>query len=489
MFDDQDPKEWMDKSLNSLSPTMCGAKWYNATIWLGNGMTASCHHPPPHKIDAEEVKKNPKALHNTQYKKLVRKEMQDGKQTRECDYCWKIEGMGDEFVSDRYYKSKIYTDQELQLAAESDWQDDVTLKTMEISFDNNCNFACSYCNAGFSTTWAHDVNKNGPYQDLLSEGWGAFAHNGGWAHPYGVKNKDNPYIEAFWEWWETELQHTLTQLRVTGGEATVSKDFWKLIDWYEQNPQCGVGLGVNTNLGTKPAALNRLVEASRFINDFELYTSNESWGPHAEYIRDGLVWTDWIANLEHTYTQGEFSSNHIMLTLNALSLASLDRFHEEVFRIRESTGSGKLYLSYNILRFPSFQSITTLPQEIRTERASHYTQWLEQNRHRMRDHEVYGMKRLIAYIEKITEGHNVQRQSDLAVRQKDFYNFYAQYDVRRNKNFVNTFSDWPMLIDWYKSLENNGQKVHRVEIEADATNWGGEIFKEVKNNARKSGLL
>ena len=37
--------------LDNISPSFCGAKWYNATIWLGSGMTTSCHHPPAHKVD------------------------------------------------------------------------------------------------------------------------------------------------------------------------------------------------------------------------------------------------------------------------------------------------------------------------------------------------------------------------------------------------------------------------------------------------------
>ena len=41
--------------LDTKSSSFCGAKWYNATIWLGSGMTTSCHHPLPHKIDAEAV--------------------------------------------------------------------------------------------------------------------------------------------------------------------------------------------------------------------------------------------------------------------------------------------------------------------------------------------------------------------------------------------------------------------------------------------------
>ena len=43
------------EKLDTKSASFCGAKWYNATIWLGSGMTTSCHHPLPHKIDLEEI--------------------------------------------------------------------------------------------------------------------------------------------------------------------------------------------------------------------------------------------------------------------------------------------------------------------------------------------------------------------------------------------------------------------------------------------------
>ena len=49
--------EYKKKILDTKSQSFCGAKWYNATIWLGSGMTTSCHHPLPHKIDLEEIKK------------------------------------------------------------------------------------------------------------------------------------------------------------------------------------------------------------------------------------------------------------------------------------------------------------------------------------------------------------------------------------------------------------------------------------------------
>lgn len=476
-----DSIKWVKENLNIHSKTVCGAKWYNATIWLGNGMTASCHHPPPHKIDPEEVKINPSALHNTSYKKRVRKQMQEGIQCKECDYCWKIENLENDTVSDRFYKSVIYTHDELEKAFTSDWQEDSQLKTLEISFDSNCNFACSYCNAGYSTTWANDIKKNGSYRDLKSDGWGAFAHDGSWSMPNGPANKDNPYIEAFWKWWESELQHTLVELRVTGGEATVSNDFWKLIDWYKDNLDCRVRLAVNSNLGVKKNKLDKLIQASHYIKNMDLYTSNESIGINAEYIRDGLVWEEWKSNLEKLANEGNFNLLHVMLTLNALCLSSLDKMLDFVFDLREKTGV-KIDTSYNILRFPSFQSITTLPIHIKKERYHYLYNWYQQNIERFNDWERDGFLRLLTYIKNVDKGHDIRNHSDIKKRQEDFVKFFMQYDKRRGFNFSDAFSNWPELVHWYNSFDMTVSNQEVKLINGDATEWGKQIYNEVMQN-------
>ena len=37
------------KRLESISPTMCMAKWLQTSIHLPQALTQSCYHPPPHK--------------------------------------------------------------------------------------------------------------------------------------------------------------------------------------------------------------------------------------------------------------------------------------------------------------------------------------------------------------------------------------------------------------------------------------------------------
>jgi len=123
---------YKERVLDTKSSSFCGAKWYYATVWLNTGQTTACHHPLPHQIDANEVLKNPKLLSNTPQKKKERAEMQKGIQCGGCDYCWRVENLKANKISDRVYKSVLYTDQELQKAYESSPEEDFDLRYLEL---------------------------------------------------------------------------------------------------------------------------------------------------------------------------------------------------------------------------------------------------------------------------------------------------------------------------------------------------------------------
>ena len=445
-------QQYRDRAINSLSPSFCGAKWYNATIWLGNGTTTSCHHPPAHKIPLTELEVSYKALHNTKYKKAVRKQMMEGIRPKECEYCWKIEDLGKDKVSDRVYKSVIYTDEELKEAKETmGYTEDVDLKTLEIAVDGNCNFGCSYCNSSFSTTWQKDIKTKGPYQNLVSDGAAAFQHDGSHAMPYGRKNEGNPYIAAFWKWWEAELQFSLRELRVTGGEPSMSPDFWKLMEWWKAHPECKVPFAVNSNLGQKKQLLDALIESSHSFKDFTIYTSNEAVGLQAEYIRFGLEWDVWLKNMYRVNEEANVKSVNVMMTINSLCLFSITEFMDEMLKLKKKFGHQAAVMSFNILRFPSFQSIVTLPKEIRLERAQAMQDWLNKNwnngKNGFMDIERDGLLRLIEYTRSVDTGHEFT--SSLESRVRDFRSFYTQYDKRRGKDFHAAF---PMLSNWFNDI-------------------------------------
>ena len=433
--------------LDTLSDSFCAAKWYNATIWLGSGQTTSCHHPPAHLVDRDKVTTNPRLLHNTDQKKDDRKKMLAGERPAGCEYCWKIEDMGRDAISDRVYKSKIYPIEALHEARNTLPDQDVNLRTLEIAFDRTCQFACSYCNPAFSTTWVNDIKRNGPYNNLISDGRNHFTHTHDSAQLF-KHGEDNPYVNAFFAWWESDLHRTLSELRITGGEPLMSHHTWKLIDWFKENAgKSTTRLAINSNLGTE-VDIDRLLASTRNMA-IDLYTSNEAISSHAEYIRDGLVWDDWANNVERLLDSGQFRGIHVMATINALCLSTLDQLLECIVNWKLEYGRDAISFTLNILRFPSFQSPLILPDNLRTRYRDQLADFLlrHANADYMHEHECNHLQRLIDYLDVVKTPHS--ESFDRPKLLNDFKQFHTQYDQRRGKDFESTF---PELKEWYNSL-------------------------------------
>jgi organic radical activating enzyme len=444
--------DWREKHLNSISKSFCAAKWYNASIHLGHGYSGSCHLPLPHPIDLEEIKTNPSAIHNTKHKKQMRKMMLTGVRPAECSYCWKIEDIGRDNVSDRVYKSIIYQEDDIKKIQELDYTDDVLLKTLEISFDRTCNFACSYCNAGYSTTWAKEIKSNGPYQKMKSDAAGAYRSDGSWAEEFGKHNERNPFVQAFFEWWP-ELSETLEEIRITGGEPSASHNFWDFVEVLKERPNKNLRLAINSNLGMAENILDKVINVTKTVDlkEFDLYTSNESFGAHAEYIRDGLKYDVWRANMVKFIENANFRSLTIMMTINSLCLFSITEFLDDMMTLKRKYGKNRPNVDFNILRWPSFMSPVALPDEFKIKLHKKLNDWFTTNM----DPELFSLgeiaqiERLLDYIQVVDKGHNTT-EDDKTLLHHDFKSFYMQYDVRRNKNFEETF---PELAEWYRGLE------------------------------------
>ena len=464
--------EYKKRLIDPVSDRFCAAKWLNATIWLGNGQTTSCHHPLGHQIDAKELIENPTAIHNTPHKKLMRKMMQEGTRPQECEYCWKIEDIGRDNISDRAYKTAVFDDVHVLEAAKSDWQTNTMLKTLEISFDRTCNFACSYCNPSFSTTWVKDIHKFGPYRNINGDARSHFINEADHAKP--IPEESNPYIQAFWRWWEQEngLADNLEEIRITGGEPLMAPGVWRLFEWFKDNQERVknradgkvMRYAINSNLVPKDDIMDKLIELSNYVPHLEIYTSNECMGAHAEYVRDGLIWDKWLHNLTRLHTEGNIKKTHLMMTINSLCLASITEFMDEIFAFKKKHQTVYPTMSLNILRFPSFQSCAMLPTSIRQLYKNKLQVWLD--RQIALDEKVDMTKdgrkwpiftpiereqtqRLIDYLDVIKTPH--KNVKDISQQALDFKNFYTQYDIRRGKDFRATFPK--EFVEWYDSIE------------------------------------
>jgi organic radical activating enzyme len=469
--------QYKERVIDPISKSYCAAKWYNATIWLGHGQTTSCHHPPGHWIPLEELKDNPSAIHNTPHKKKMRKMMQEGERPAECEYCWKVEDMGKNNISDRVFKTEIFTDKDIQKTVDMPWEENVNLKTLEISFDRACNFKCSYCNPAFSTAWVKDINDYGGYQNIQSDGRGHFQDTAPYAEPATKHQEDNPYIQAFHKWWDSDLADCLEEIRITGGEPIMHKGTWKLFDWFEQNPDRGRNMrfAINSNMCPEtPKVLNKLIEKSWHIPNFEVYTSMEAIGQQGEYIRDGLNYEEWKSNLHRVLKESNVRKLHMMMTINSLCLNSITEFMDEMLDMREEYGHRAPTMTLNILRFPSFQSAAILPEEIKTHYKDKLNDWYNSERPKemLSEGEKESVRRLVDYLDIVKTPH--KNTAETPKLYNDFKSFFAQYEIRRDKDFVSTFPG--PLAEWFKSLEAVVPSRDQILFGENSTNTINQII-------------
>jgi len=445
------------KKINSISTSFCTAKWLQTTLYLQNGYNHSCHHPAPHKIPLKEIEADPAALHNSQYKKEQRLKMLTGERPSECSYCWKIEDLGKDYFSDRHYKtSDTWAWNRIDEIATSDPAKNVYPSYLEVSFSNACNFACAYCSPEISSKWMEDIKTHGPYPTKHGAHHLDYLEKSG-KMPY--KNRDhNPYVEAFWKWFPDALPH-LKVLRITGGEPTMSKDTWRLLDYLIENPHPDLDVAINTNACVEEKLIDRLIQKISALKQVgtkvDVYTSLESTGKQAEYARDGMDFYQWKINV-HRLLKETDTTVAIMTTINILSLPSFTDFLETVMQYRKlynkAFENNRIPISINIMHWPPHLQCSLLNRETRLQYAdvieSFGKSWLKyyspDKYARIYLEEFNQIQRFCDYLR------NTESVYD---HRSDFVRYIQAYDKRRNKNFAAIFPEYCHLIEEWNAKE------------------------------------
>ena len=430
--------------LNKIGCGMCTQKWLHETLYLHTGDNHSCYHPRPHHIPLHEIENDPSALHNTQWKKQQRKTMLEGGRPDECYYCWNIEDLDGDHLSDRMlHSSSSYAVNEIENLGKLPWDANINPRYLEVSFGNGCNYRCGYCCPQASTLWMDEIKKHGNY-DLTYNQYGIeFLEHGTY---YGPKD-DNPYVEAFWKWWPS-LRKDLWTLRITGGEPLMNPGAMQFFDLLEDEPAPQLEISINSNLGVTAAKIDRMysrVESlleQKKIKKFIMFTSLEGWGEQAEYMRTGLKCDHWERNLKEALNRGFRVS--IMCTFNVLCVATYTNFLNQMIKWRQELGEEKFErLQFDIpyLKEPPHWMLNILPRDFLMPHMDNNLKFIEDNKEWFTDIEYEKMKRVRDYADQ-----NPVSEEKIKQGRRDFYSFFKENDKRLNTNLLETF---PMYKDFY----------------------------------------
>lgn len=435
--------------IQEQSPTMCTAKWLQSTVYLMNGFTHSCHHPSAHKILLEEIEKSPTALHNTVYKKQQRKMMLSGLRPAECGYCWNIEDLPGNHMSDRVYKSTDtnWSFPYLHKIKEAGATNDINPTYLEVAFENTCNFKCAYCTPDISSKWMEEIKQHGAYKTSSQTG------NLEWlksADRLPIPHREyNPYVDAFWKWWP-DLYKDLETFRITGGEPLLSKNTWKILEYVKQNPRKDFTLAINTNMDVPKQFIDKLIkyyiEIAPHIKSFDLYTSCEATGRQADYIRYGMKYERFMKNVRRYLTEtGPTSRVNFMITFNILSITTFKYFLRDLWQLRvdfnpdDSLNRIPIMIAY--LRWPRFMSMQILPQELKHKYCKEFKDFVDKHTRitssnkagRFYLEEIDQLDRLCEFM--------LKKSDNEVIDKKDFAIYFDEYDRRRGTNFEETFPE------------------------------------------------
>jgi organic radical activating enzyme len=491
--------EGVKELLDSTGKGFCLAKFTQATIHLGQGTVHSCHHPKTHTIPLSELRDNPNALFNTSILQTARQEMLDGERPSECDYCWRIEDKGE--TSDRHFKSLSTWALPLHdKIVESKSTDTFYPTSLEVDFSNVCNLACSYCGPEYSSKWVESLKRHGPIKLLEN------TKNVIWAQGYQdldnlnyKHSEENPYVTAFWKWFPEAYKHLKTY-RITGGEPLMSKETFKSIEWLIDNPNPELEFSINSNLCVADKlweqfkdGITRLI-ANNSVKKMVVYTSVDTWGSQAEYIRTGMD----FELLKRRYLELlEIPGLRVttMCTFNIMSIIGIKKLlewhrdlkfklnpdhtishYEQKFnlnlggdishtdRIKNSgPHHGRIGIDIPYLRHPTFLDARYANKELIEQYLVPALDYMASNggngewgiHNGFEKYEIEKFKRVVMDI--ISSYKDIPEENTIINRAK-FYEFVNEQDRRNGTNFLETFPEMSSFYSLCKEAEEQIKK-------------------------------
>jgi len=353
--------------------------------------------------------------------------------------------------------SSIYTPGRLEEITENGWNHNINPEYVEIAFSNECNFKCGYCHPMASSSYHSEVKKHGPVPGIRNHSLDV-----DWFKP--MEEDDNPYIKAWWEWWP-ELSKTLNILRITGGEPLLHKSTWKLFDMLKSDPRPHIELNINSNLGMKPRFVEKLVDnvnelvTEDKIKKFKMYTSIDTWGARAEYLRTGLELGLWEENLKR-YLSGTGAHVTFMCTFNILSVTSFTDLLEKILELRQEFYDPvrhRVRFDTPYLKEPLQYDMHILPKEEFLPYFDKTLQFIKDNcddndMTKFSDLEYERFRRVRDYFANVKYDENKVKEGRI-----DFYKWFTEYDKRRNANFLETFPEMENFWNLCKSLSEEDE--------------------------------
>lgn len=362
------------------------------------------------KFPIGDLKKNTmQELWNCDGMKAMRKNMLEGRPSKECVRCYEQEAAG--FVTVRNTTGQTFGH---HIAIVDETHDDGTLDRFElryydVRFSNICNFRCRSCGGTFSSNWHSDEVKLYGKQ--------------GQAITFAGRTE-----EDMWEQMQEHIPY-LEKIYFAGGEPLLMEEHYRLLNELIKQGRTQVHLVYNTNLSKLAFKDQSVLDLWKHFPTISIGASLDASGARAEYMRKGTDWAEIVANRRKILEQCPHVDFYISATVSLFNAWHVSDFHKEwadMGLIRPTD------FNINILQGPSWYRVDILPEEIKEAirvKVQRHLTWLEPNDKLTRA--TGGYKSLLNFI------NGTRPEKDL----HSFFNITRDLDKLRNEDFFETFPE------------------------------------------------
>jgi len=341
----------------ALSDTFCSAPWFQTRIdWDGHyrpccGLTENASEfegRTQYSIKDTTVDE----WMSSEYSQYLRKNLTEGIQLKECDNCWQKEKHN--VKSFRHDANNIVTKNQnsnldntwvkLFVDKNQNYQN-YQIVSADVKLSNVCNFSCAMCSPFNSSKvydkWQSNLDNKFVQERLLQQ-------------PTFLKDIASTYqSKRGYQHLKDILKHPLRYLKVLGGEPTLDKDLFRVVDQVPIDKKSKIHIELVTN-GSQD-----LIEISNRLQDYGSvsYTiSLEGVGDIQDYVRKGSHWP----TIEKNILAAKQNGIHVNVnyTIQAMSVLNL---HE----LLKWCSNNQIPISFGVLDYPGHLAVSVLPKKIR----------------------------------------------------------------------------------------------------------------------------
>ena len=433
------------KKSDAISPTFCVYPWMECIVGPTPHLKICCIAEKPVRDENNRVynleQDSLKDYWNSYGLRLVRKKMLAGEKIKACEHCYYQESLGRSSYRQSFNKQWLGSElgknilNRVEKSRTNGFRVEEPPLYLDIRPGNLCNLKCRMCNPGNSSK----IYKE--RKEMLKEDPVEFAPlvNTSYFNKPEKELNDwhkNPDLwNHIYQWSEKSKQ-----LYFTGGEPTLIKQNWDLIQYLKQKGfSKNMDLIFNLNCTQIP---DKLLDTFSNFSNITLSLSIDGYKHIQEYIRHPSKWhkveQNIITMLKHRNKNTHFYFSPVIQVYNILDISHFFQWVEDL-----KNNYGTIGISLIMCTDPKFLDIAILPKSIRKLALQKLEDW---------ESSWTGQDKF--FLDCLKGIKNVLKQKeikDISYHLKRFYKYTYALDKKRNNNFQ---KNCPEL---YQLLEKDGR--------------------------------